>query len=146
VTLFVDTSALYALMDRDDLNHESATRFWNEIDVSETLLTHSYVLVETSALVQRRLGVDALRTLNDEVTLPISTVFVDRAVHEAAVSGVLGAQLRHLSLVDMVSFEVMRRTGIKGAFAFDEHFARFGFEVHPSLTGRSMPLQSARHA
>jgi predicted nucleic acid-binding protein len=132
VTLFVDTSALYALMDRDDVNHGSATRFWNEIDVSETLLTHNYVLVETAALVQRRLGVEALRMLVDEVTLPISTVFVDRAVHDAAVSGVLGAQLRQLSLVDMVSFEVMRRVGIHGAFAFDDHFARFGFEVRPS--------------
>lgn len=131
MTLFVDTSALYALMDRDDLNHASAIRFWNQIDPSEALLTHNYVLVETSALVQRRLGVDAMKLLVDELTLPISTVFVDRAVHDAAVSGVLGAQLRQLSLVDMVSFEVMRRAGIRAAFAFDEHFARFGFEVQP---------------
>jgi predicted nucleic acid-binding protein len=131
VTLFVDTSALYALMDRDDLNHESATRFWNQVDASEALLTHNYVLVETSALVQRRLGVEALRVLVDDLTLPISTVYVDRTVHEAAVSGVLGAQLRQLSLVDMVSFEVMRRAGIRTAFAFDDHFARFGFDVRP---------------
>lgn len=131
MTLFVDTSALYALMDRDDLNHASAIRFWNQIDASEALLTHNYVLVETSALVQRRLGVDAMKLLVDEVTLPISTVFVDRAVHDAAVSGVLGAQLRQLSLVDMVSFEIMRRAGIRAAFAFDEHFARFGFDVQP---------------
>jgi len=34
-------------MDRDDLNHASATRFWNRIDASEALLTHNYVLVET---------------------------------------------------------------------------------------------------
>jgi uncharacterized protein len=131
VTLFVDTSALYALMDRDDLNHESASRFWTELSPDEPVLTHNYVLVETSALVQRRLGMDALQALVDELTLPISTVFVDRAVHDAAVSGVLGAQLRHLSLVDAVSFEIMRRAGIHVAFAFDDHFARFGFELQP---------------
>jgi uncharacterized protein len=85
----------------------------------------------TSALVQRRLGVEALRVLVDELTLPISTVFVDRTVHEAAVSGVLGARLRQLSLVDMVSIEVMRRAGIGAAFAFDDHFARFGFDTKP---------------
>ena len=73
----------------------------------------------------------ALRTFVDDLTLTISTVFVDRAVHEAAMSGVLGAQLRQLSLVDMVSFEVMRRAGVRAAFAFDEHFARFGFDVQP---------------
>jgi len=72
-----------------------------------------------------------MKLLVDELTLPISTVFVDRAVHDAAVSGVLGAQLRQLSLVDMVSFEVMRRAGVRAAFAFDEHFARFGFDVQP---------------
>ena len=132
MTLFVDTSALYALMDRDDLNHASATRFWSEIETSETLLTHNYVLVETSALVQRRLGIEALRMLVDDLTLPISTVFVDRAVHDAAMSGVLGAQLRQLSLVDMVSFEIMRRAGVRAAFAFDDHFVRFGFDVRPS--------------
>lgn len=132
MTLFVDTSALYALMDRDDLNHAGAERFWAELSPDEPLLTHNYVMVETSALVQRRLGIEALQALVDELVLPISTLLVDRAVHEAAVSAVLAARLRQVSLVDAVSFEVMRRAGIRAAFAFDEHFARFGFELRPS--------------
>jgi uncharacterized protein len=132
VTVFVDTSALYALMDRDDPNHVGARRFWAQLDPGVPPLTHNYVLLETSALVQRRLGLEALRALVDELIPPISTVFVDRAVHDAAMSAVLAAQLRQLSLVDMVSFEVMRRAGIRAAFAFDEHFARFGFELQPS--------------
>lgn len=132
MTLFVDTSAFYALMDRDDLNHASARRFWTQLSPDEPLLTHNYVLVETSALLQRRLGIEALQAFVDELVLPISAVFVDRTVHDAAVSGVLGAQLRQLSLVDAVSFEVMRRSGIRAAFAFDDHFARFGFELQPN--------------
>ena len=131
MTLFVDTSALYALMDGDDTNHESARRFWNQLDPDELLVTHNYVLVETSALVQRRLGVEALRAFADDLMLPISTVFVDQAVHTAALSGVLGARMRQLSLVDMVSFEVMRRMGVGTAFAFDDHFTRFGFDCQP---------------
>lgn len=131
MTLFVDTSALYALMDRDDFNHERARRFWIELSPDEPLLTHNYVLVETSALVQRRLGIEALQTLLDELTLPISTVFVDRVMHDAAVSGVLNARVRHVSLVDVVSFEVMRRAGVRAAFTFDDHFAQFGFELRP---------------
>jgi predicted nucleic acid-binding protein len=133
VTLFVDTSALYALMDRDDLNHDHARRFWAELDPNEPLLlTHNYVLVETSALVQRRLGIEALQALVDELMLPISTLFVERAVHDAAVSAVLTARMRQLSLVDAVSFEVMRRAGVRTAFAFDEHFTRSGFELQPN--------------
>ena len=131
MTLFVDTSALYALMDRDDFNHERARRFWIELSPDEPLLTHNYVLVETSALVQRRLGIEALQTLLDELTLPISTVFVDRVMHDAAVSGVLNARVRQVSLVDVVSFEVMRRAGVRAAFTFDDHFAQFGFELRP---------------
>lgn len=130
--MFVDTSALYALMDRDDLNHGRAARFWTELAETDPLLTHNYVLVETSALVQRRLGIEASRAFIDELTPPISTVFVDRAIHEAAVSGVLAAQVRELSLVDMVSFNIMRRAGIRSASAFDDQFARFGFDVQPN--------------
>ena len=62
----------------------------------------------------------------------LSTVFVDRTVHEAAVSAVLAAQRRELSLVDMVSFEIMRRAGIRSAFTFDDHFPRFGFDIQPN--------------
>jgi len=132
VTLFVDTSALYALMDGDDPNHDGARRFWSDLDPNESLLTHNYVVVETSALVQRRLGIEALQSLVDELMLPITTLFVERAVHDAAMSAVLAARLRQLSVVDAVSFEVMRRAGIRTAFAFDQHFARFGFELRPN--------------
>ena len=132
MTLFVDTSALYALMDRDDLNHDAARRFWAELDPNDPLITHNYVLVETSELVQRRLGFEALQTLVDVLMLPITTLLVERAVHDAAVSAVLTARLRQLSVVDTVSFEVMRRAGVRAAFAFDDHFARFGFEVRPN--------------
>jgi predicted nucleic acid-binding protein len=132
VTLFVDTSALYALMDGDDPRHGDAQRFWAALDPNESLLTHNYVVLEASALVQRRLGIEALQALVDELMLPISTLFVERAVHDAAVSAVLAARLRQLSLVDAVSFEVMRRAGVRTAFAFDEHFTRFGFELQPN--------------
>jgi len=34
---------------------------------------------------------------------------------------------RDVSLVDYTTFEVMRREGIRQAFAFDPHFAEAGF-------------------
>jgi uncharacterized protein len=132
VTLFVDTSAIYALMDGDDPNHGDARKFWAELDPNEPLFTHNYVVVEASALVQRRLGIEALQDLVDELLLPITTLFVERTIHDAAVSAVLTARLRQLSVVDAVSFEVMRRAGVRTAFAFDDHFARFGFELLPT--------------
>jgi predicted nucleic acid-binding protein len=43
----------------------------------------------------------------------------------------LAAVRRDVSLVDWVSFEVMRRSGIGTAFAFDRDFRRHGFATIP---------------
>ena len=51
--LFVDTSAFYAILDRDDANHERAKAIWIRVlHESAGLLTNNYVLGETAALVQ----------------------------------------------------------------------------------------------
>jgi predicted nucleic acid-binding protein len=60
--VFIDTSAFYALLDRDDANHQRAKDVWTNLLKNEnTLLTSNYVLVETFALVQHRLGIEAVR-------------------------------------------------------------------------------------
>lgn len=51
-----------------------------------------------------------------------------RRDHSAAVKRLLAANRRKLSLVDCASFECMRRFRLRRAFAFDEHFAKEGFE------------------
>jgi predicted nucleic acid-binding protein len=133
LTLFVDTSALYALMDRDDPSHRPAASFWHHAaEAVQTAVTHNYVVLETCALVQHRLGIQALQDLVDVLLRPITTVYVDEELHGLAVSGVLNSRLREVSLVDTVSFEVMRRLGIQEAFTFDAHFARYGFTSLPA--------------
>jgi predicted nucleic acid-binding protein len=54
-------------------------------------------------------------------------VWVDEATHSLAVTALLAAQRRKLSLVDCASFAVMRMRGAQVAFAFDRHFAVEGF-------------------
>jgi predicted nucleic acid-binding protein len=49
--------------------------------------------------------------------------------HRFAISSLLSANLRDLSLVDCSSFETMRRLGIEKVFAFNDHFRRQGFEL-----------------
>ena len=132
MTLLVDTSALYALLDNDDPNHPSAKAFWSSLRDDQLPVTHNYVLLETCALVQRRLGVEALQALVDEVLQPISMLFVDEELHRTAIATVLAARRREVSLVDRVSFEVMRRLGFGTAFAFDAHFEEFGFRALPN--------------
>jgi predicted nucleic acid-binding protein len=95
----------------------------------QELITHNYVVVETTALVERRLGHEAVRDLHTHLLEPIEITWVDREAHALAVSALVAA--RGVSFVDRVSFQVMRKRGIDAAFAFDRDFAAQGFTLVP---------------
>lgn len=128
--IFVDTSALYALLDRDDENHARARVIWERLlDSDAGLFTTNYVLVESCALAQRRLGMAALRALLNDVLPVIRVVWISESLHQLAVTGLLAAGRRQLSLVDCASFAVLRAEGQREAFAFDRHFQEEGFRL-----------------
>ena len=130
MTVFVDTSALYAVFDRDDSSHRAAREIWTRLVTEDaTLLTTNYVLVETSALFQRRLGLPALRALHEDVVPLLNVDWVGEQAHAAGVGAVLAAARKKLSLVDCVSFQTMRQQGVRAVFCFDRHFRDQGFEV-----------------
>jgi len=130
--VFLDTSALLAVLDADDLNHSPADVAWRRlIESEERLLTSSFVLVEVTALVQRRLGMEAARALSEDLLPFVEIEWVGAEIHGAAEAFWLEANRRQLSLVDCVSFEVMRRRKIERAFAFDGHFLEQGFSTVP---------------
>jgi len=130
--VFADTSALLAVLDAGDLKHTAAKAAWEKLLGGEAdIVTHNYILVETSALVLRRLGLEALRVFEADIVPILHIVWVTPEVHEAAVGAHLLAARRALSLVDCVSFEVMRRAGLRSAFAFDTHFSGSGCELLP---------------
>ncbi len=130
MTCFVDTSALYAVLDADDANHLVARQTWAALlEGDETLHCTNYILVETSALIQRRLGMEAVRAFEATFVPLVEVTWMDAAAHRAAIGALLIANQRRLSLVDCASFETMRRLGLTRVFAFDPHFAQQGFEV-----------------
>jgi predicted nucleic acid-binding protein len=134
MTTFVDTSAWYALVAEDDPGHTPALAWLEAVssaDEPERLRTHAYVVVETIALAQARLGSAAVRMLFDDV-LPVAEVrYPDAGLHERAVSAYLGGLGRRASLVDRASFEMMREERIDVAFTFDRDFRREGFATVP---------------
>lgn len=132
MTAFADTSALYAILDADDDVHARAAETLDALlSEDEAIVTTNYVLVETFALVQARLGMDAVRALADRLLPAIRTVWVTEDDHRGAVQALLSADRRDLSLVDCTSFLVMRRLGLRSAFAFDDDFRTQGFEPLP---------------
>jgi predicted nucleic acid-binding protein len=132
MTIFIDTSAFYATLDADDGQHEPAKQMWlTLVNEATDLVCSNYVIVETTALVQNRLGVEAVRTFQENVLSVVRVEWVDEPAHQAGVTALLTAGRRDLSLVDCVSFDLMRHLGIHRAFAFDKHFAEQGFELVP---------------
>jgi predicted nucleic acid-binding protein len=130
MNVFVDTSALMAVLDRADERHTAAKRAW-EVMMSgpDIPVCHNYILVETSAVLARRFGLEAVREFERDIVPVLKVVWVTRDIHEAAVGALLAAGRRGLSLVDCASFEVMRRSGVRTAFAFDPHFRDFGYKL-----------------
>jgi len=132
MTIFVDTAALYAFLDADDANHAECEREWRRLlKHDEQLVTSNYVLVETCALVQHRLGVQAVRDLQEVMLPALQVLWVDEQAHREAVSALLTAGRRELSLVDCASFGLMRKWGITSAFTLDRHFDEQGFRRLP---------------
>lgn len=132
MTLFVDTSALFGAMDARDRRHREAMGTWVQLaGGSESMVTTNYVVVESTALLARRLGFEAMREVLTALIPLLQVHVVDRLIHDRGVAALLAAGRRDLSLVDCVSFEVMRQLGIDTAFAFDAHFIQRGFRCIP---------------
>lgn len=130
MTVFVDTSAFLAVLDEHDPAHTRARATWEKlIDGHEALVTTNYVLVETYALTQSRLGLDATRAFTDDVVPLLRVYWITEADHRAAVAALLAANRRQLSLVDCASFVLMRQLHLRAAFAFDSDFTAQGFEA-----------------
>jgi predicted nucleic acid-binding protein len=127
--IFLDTSAIYAWADAADANHQTAVRRLQAIlDTREPLLTHNYILVESMALLQARLGLAAATKLAKDAAVFV-VEWVDEDLHASGVRELGQSGKRQVSLVDHISFLVMRRRHVTTAFAFDPDFISAGFRL-----------------
>jgi uncharacterized protein len=112
---FVDTSGLLALLNAKDEYHPRAARAFEILRARRAaLVSTSFVLVETYALMSRRIGVEAVRSFRSEFAPLLDIVWVEDGLHNAGLDLLLERR-RSLSLVD--------------AFAFDPHFEQEGFSL-----------------
>jgi predicted nucleic acid-binding protein len=128
--VFADTSALLALVVGSDDAHEEAREGFGRLRTERaSLVTSSYILVETYALLQNRIGIGAVRVFREAFAPLLDVLWVDETIHERALDEVVGRNARKLSLVDATSLALMRANKVERAFAFDAHFREEGYTL-----------------
>jgi uncharacterized protein len=133
--VFVDTSACVALLHGRDQAHRAAAEQWATLRAGRRrLVTTNLVLTETHTILSRRLGAQAGLAFLDRVAERAGQriVWADEELTRAAAQAWLRRkQSWNVSLTDAVSFEVMRREGLKKAFTFNSDFGRAGYRATP---------------
>jgi len=130
--IFVDTSGLYALVDKKDSHHPAARKVVERLVRSgRRLLATDYVVAETVNLANARSGsgvaIRVLDLLEQSAGIRIEWIGVARFDMTKAFFR------RHAdhaySFTDCTSFIVMRELKLTQALTSDRHFAQAGFEA-----------------
>jgi len=129
MNVFIDTSAIFALLDRDDDFHQQSKEiFFDLLKKDCNFHCTNYILVESFALLQNRLGLKAAKSFQESM-IPLFKIFwIDNKIYDMAISNLVIAG-KDISLVDYSSFLVIRYLGIDKVFTFDSHFAKQDFDV-----------------
>ena len=128
--IFADTSGLFALLVRNDYMHVRAQlNFTYFAQHRAELLTSSFVLVETAALLQRRVGLAAVHDFQSKIIPLFEIIWANGDWYTRAIQRLFAFNDRNISLVDCLSFEIMESREITYAFSLDKHFPENGFLI-----------------
>jgi predicted nucleic acid-binding protein len=134
VKLLADTSALLALVMRDDRHHAGAAAWLKRNPGARFVLTE---LILSELVTRVRARADAKRAAEVAASLLDSRryelLFLDEALLKGGLKQMVRFADKRLSLTDCVSFETMGRLGLDAAFSFDTDFRDCGFEMLPGM-------------
>jgi uncharacterized protein len=119
-----DSSAILALLDADDADHECAVAIASQIasERRPSFITN-YIEVEAHALLLRKLGRMLAREWLLTGGLPVIRVVPEE--EDRAREIVARHSDKDWSLCDAISFAVLDVRGIRRAFTFDRHFLQY---------------------
>ena len=126
--VLVDTSAVYALIDRDDAHHRRAASILRTLlRRGRTPLLTNFLVAESHALLLSRLGAETARDWLLTQIWPVEPV---TPVDEKKAREIIQRYVdKSFSYTDATSFAVMERLHLQEAFAFDAHFQQYGLKL-----------------
>ena len=125
MSVFVDASAFYALLNKKDKFYEKAISVAKVLsDSNELLITSNYTLAETYTVVRSKINFNTARAFISEIRRSeIEIIWIDEETHNRGVEIFIEKkEPKDLSFFDCVDFALIERYGIKKAFSFDRHF------------------------
>ena len=129
--IVADTSALYALASETDEFHEPAFEtLVAAVAADVEFWTTSYALVETIALIHRRLGFDQVTELLAYVERNVRVFWIESKSHASALRQFVRQGGTPLSLVDW-TIVLCAQSLSAGVFTFEKGFAGHGLTVIP---------------
>lgn len=131
-SLFVDTSAFKALIDKSDDFHERALATWQaQQEQNRQFVTSNFILDESFTLLRKRLGFSTVSQFAEILSESSESLYISRATiaDEARAWEWFSKDWSGLSFTDCVCFSQMQRLQIQEVFSFDAHFKRAGFTL-----------------
>ncbi len=126
--VFLDSSAIFALADRDDAAHRAVMSCYRR---ERRFLTHQGVLMEAFSLIAKRIhhaaALDCIGSLR--LSTKVTCEALDRNLVESAWLRCLRFVDKEWDWIDCVSFDLMESRGIKSALSLDHHFRQAGFRL-----------------
>jgi predicted nucleic acid-binding protein len=125
--MLLDTSGLLAYLFDNEPYHRATVAL---LEDTRPKFTHNYVLSELVALAQARKYPrrTVLEFLTDLATHPkIEIIWIDKELHDGAMSLLAMRPDKAYSLCDAVSFVIMKEKGALEALTTDHHFEQEGF-------------------
>jgi predicted nucleic acid-binding protein len=127
--VLVDTAFVIALINRRDQFHPQALELADRFEGHPLLVTDA-ILLEIGNALARSHKPEAIEVIeqflaSDEVEI----VYLSTQLFQQAFALYRQYADKEWSLVDCISFVVMRQAGVNQVLTFDRHFAQAGFEI-----------------
>ena len=132
-TIFVDSSAWFALLSKNDKNHQKMKDIYQTLlENNNTLILSNQVLGETFTLLRYKIKNNNLPFKFIELinrSLLIKKIHIDEKTEKNALKILENYKDQRFSYVDATSFAVMNKLNLKYALSLDKHFTTVGFII-----------------
>jgi predicted nucleic acid-binding protein len=133
-SIIVDTSALYALVDRKDPNHGRAAAYLGSVTTARSLIVSNHIFDESMTLVKMRLGMAAalqlgMRLRNSRL---IEMIIFGPAEEQSVWRIFTQFQDKEWSYTDCACLALAQQRKTDVAFTFDHHFRQMGLHMEPA--------------